>query len=205
MTCFVDTSALLAVMDKDDAIHKQAKAFWERLTGQQATLVTTNYVVLETVAPPATPNRGAGGTQIPRRHTAHSHDPRQSAHCPDFVMGGAGNAKPTLLIAMRGVSPSSGAVVAHSETPHRWAFPIEEVLEADLGKASICRRELFRCNRPGQLSFVLTCIPPAADQQQCPGRRHAACHGVQRRSPQVRWKHLQGVDLGHEVKPLTPA
>ena len=50
MTCFVDTSALLAVMDKDDAIHKQAKAFWERLTGQQATLVTTNYVVLETVA-----------------------------------------------------------------------------------------------------------------------------------------------------------
>ena len=38
MTCFVDTSALLAVMDKDDAVHKEAKAFWERLTEQQATL-----------------------------------------------------------------------------------------------------------------------------------------------------------------------
>ena len=50
MTCFVDTSALLAVMDKDDAVHKEAKAFWERLTEQQATLVTTNYVMLETVA-----------------------------------------------------------------------------------------------------------------------------------------------------------
>ena len=50
MTCFVDTSALLAVMDKDDAVHKEAKAFWERLTEQQATLVTTNYVVLVTVA-----------------------------------------------------------------------------------------------------------------------------------------------------------
>jgi predicted nucleic acid-binding protein len=50
MTCFVDTSALLAVMDKDDAFHKEAKAVWERLTEQQATLVATNYVVLETVA-----------------------------------------------------------------------------------------------------------------------------------------------------------
>ena len=50
MTCFVDTSALLAVMDKDDAFHKEAKASWGRLTEQQATLVTTNYVVLETVA-----------------------------------------------------------------------------------------------------------------------------------------------------------
>ncbi len=38
MTCFVDTSALLAVMDKDDAVHEEAKALWERLTAQQATL-----------------------------------------------------------------------------------------------------------------------------------------------------------------------
>ena len=41
MTCFVDTSALLAVMDKDDAAHKEAKALWELLTTQQATLFTT--------------------------------------------------------------------------------------------------------------------------------------------------------------------
>jgi predicted nucleic acid-binding protein len=50
MTCFVDTSALLAVMDKDDAVHKEAKALWKQITEQRATLVTTNYVVLETVA-----------------------------------------------------------------------------------------------------------------------------------------------------------
>ena len=50
MTCFVDTSALLAVMDKDDEFHQEAKALWERLTKQQAALVATNYVVLETVA-----------------------------------------------------------------------------------------------------------------------------------------------------------
>ena len=50
MTCFVDTSALLAVMDKDDEFHQEAKALWERLTEQQAALVATNYVVLETVA-----------------------------------------------------------------------------------------------------------------------------------------------------------
>ena len=50
MTCFVDTSALLAVLDKDDEVHKEAKARWERLTAQQAALFTTNYVVLETIA-----------------------------------------------------------------------------------------------------------------------------------------------------------
>ena len=50
MSCFVDTSALLAVMDKDDEFHIEAKALWERLTEQQVALVATNYVVLETVA-----------------------------------------------------------------------------------------------------------------------------------------------------------
>ena len=51
MTCFVDTSALLAVMDKDDEFHIEARALWERLTEQQAALVATNYVVLETPSP----------------------------------------------------------------------------------------------------------------------------------------------------------
>ena len=50
MTCFVDTSALLAVMDRDDAVHREAKETWDLLTSQRATLITTNYVVLETVA-----------------------------------------------------------------------------------------------------------------------------------------------------------
>ena len=31
----MDTSALLAVMDKDDEFHKEARALWERLTEQQ--------------------------------------------------------------------------------------------------------------------------------------------------------------------------
>ena len=50
MTCFVDTSALLAVMDKDDAAHAEAKQAWRQLTALRATLITTGYVVLETVA-----------------------------------------------------------------------------------------------------------------------------------------------------------
>ena len=50
MTCFVDTSALLAVMDRDDAAHAEAKQAWQQLTALRATLVTTSYVVLETVA-----------------------------------------------------------------------------------------------------------------------------------------------------------
>ena len=50
MTCFVDTSALLAVMDKDDAAHAEAKQAWLGLTALRATLITTSYLVLETVA-----------------------------------------------------------------------------------------------------------------------------------------------------------
>ena len=50
MICFVDTSALLAVMDRDDAVHAEAKQTWDMLTARRATLVTTNYVLLETIA-----------------------------------------------------------------------------------------------------------------------------------------------------------
>jgi len=50
MTCFVDTSAFLAVLDRDDKHHRKAKATWLDLLKDKAALVTTSYVVLETFA-----------------------------------------------------------------------------------------------------------------------------------------------------------
>lgn len=50
MTLFVDTSALYAVLDRDDRLHDDAKAVWEDLLGSDESLLTTNYVVLETFA-----------------------------------------------------------------------------------------------------------------------------------------------------------
>lgn len=50
MTVFVDTSAFYAVFDRDDANHSRAKPVWERLLREQATLLTNNYVVIETSA-----------------------------------------------------------------------------------------------------------------------------------------------------------
>ena len=48
-TVFVDTSGFYAVLDRDDAHHGRAKAAWERLL-RQATLLTNNYVLIETTA-----------------------------------------------------------------------------------------------------------------------------------------------------------
>jgi predicted nucleic acid-binding protein len=50
MSVFVDTSALLALLDADDAHHADALGAWEGLADQGAALVTTNYVVVETIA-----------------------------------------------------------------------------------------------------------------------------------------------------------
>jgi len=50
VTCFVDTSAFLAVLDRDDANHSEAKAVWRRLLADKRRLVTTNYVLVETIA-----------------------------------------------------------------------------------------------------------------------------------------------------------
>ena len=50
MICFVDTSAFLAVLDKDDRHHVDAKAKWINLLKEKATLVTTNYVLVEMFA-----------------------------------------------------------------------------------------------------------------------------------------------------------
>ena len=50
MNIFVDTSALYAVLDRDDASHSSAEEVWTALLREKATLFTTNYVLVETTA-----------------------------------------------------------------------------------------------------------------------------------------------------------
>lgn len=50
MTVFVDTSALYAVLDRDDDNHAAAAERWTELVSAGAVLLTTNYVVIETAA-----------------------------------------------------------------------------------------------------------------------------------------------------------
>jgi len=47
---FVDTSALYALLDADDENHPTASRRWRALLEREATLVTSNYVVVETCA-----------------------------------------------------------------------------------------------------------------------------------------------------------
>ena len=50
MICFVDTSAFLAVLDKNDDHHIKAKTIWLELLKNKTQFVTTNFVLLETIA-----------------------------------------------------------------------------------------------------------------------------------------------------------
>ena len=50
MSVFVDTSAFFAVLDDDDENHDAAKQIWEDLLNQEAVLVCSNYVLVETLA-----------------------------------------------------------------------------------------------------------------------------------------------------------
>jgi predicted nucleic acid-binding protein len=50
MSVFVDTSALLALMDAGDESHARALKAWDRLAAEAPTLVTSNYVAVETFA-----------------------------------------------------------------------------------------------------------------------------------------------------------
>ena len=47
MTIFVDTSAIYAVLDRDDVNHAGADRSWRRLLEDGSDLLTTNYVLLE--------------------------------------------------------------------------------------------------------------------------------------------------------------
>ena len=50
MTVFVDTSAFLAILAADDDYHAVAATIWQQLIISEETLVTNNYVLIETVA-----------------------------------------------------------------------------------------------------------------------------------------------------------
>ncbi len=50
MICFVDTSAFIAILDKDDNYHAKARVAWTGLLEQKADLITTSGILLETVA-----------------------------------------------------------------------------------------------------------------------------------------------------------
>ncbi|MGB9775515.1 MAG: type II toxin-antitoxin system VapC family toxin [Anaerolineae bacterium] len=50
MRIFVDTSALLAVIDRDDRFHPSAFRFWEQQLSGPVAFLTSNYVVLEATA-----------------------------------------------------------------------------------------------------------------------------------------------------------
>jgi predicted nucleic acid-binding protein len=50
LTVFLDTSAILAVLDGDDQCHPEADAIWRRLLGTEESLLSSNYVLVETFA-----------------------------------------------------------------------------------------------------------------------------------------------------------
>ena len=50
MRIFVDTSAFYALLDRDDENHRRAKSAWTDLLNNENTLVTSNYVLVETFA-----------------------------------------------------------------------------------------------------------------------------------------------------------
>ncbi|MEF9426986.1 MAG: PIN domain-containing protein [Candidatus Mariimomonas ferrooxydans] len=50
MSVFIDTSALMAVLDADDGYHKKAKDIWVSLISEEETIISSNYVLVETFA-----------------------------------------------------------------------------------------------------------------------------------------------------------
>ena len=50
MRSFIDTSAFYALLDRDDESHPKAKRVWVDLLSGEDTLITSNYVLVETFA-----------------------------------------------------------------------------------------------------------------------------------------------------------
>ena len=47
---FIDTSAFYALMDRSDSYHQKAKGLWVFLLDNEASLKTTNYIIIEALA-----------------------------------------------------------------------------------------------------------------------------------------------------------
>ena len=50
MRIFIDTSAIYALLDRDDIEHKKAKKIWTELLHSENILITSNYVLVESFA-----------------------------------------------------------------------------------------------------------------------------------------------------------
>jgi len=50
MVIFIDTSALLALVDVSDQVHSQAFSTWEKLLSGDDTLIANNYVTVESIS-----------------------------------------------------------------------------------------------------------------------------------------------------------
>ncbi len=50
MKIFVDTSAFYALLDEDDQNHLRAKTAWTDILSNENTLITSNYILVETIA-----------------------------------------------------------------------------------------------------------------------------------------------------------
>ena len=50
MRIFVDTSGFFALLDRDDADHKKARKIWSDVLNPENTLITSNYVIVESCA-----------------------------------------------------------------------------------------------------------------------------------------------------------
>jgi predicted nucleic acid-binding protein len=50
MNIFIDTSAILAVLNESDPYHKKAAQVWTEILSSDSVMVSSNYVILETVA-----------------------------------------------------------------------------------------------------------------------------------------------------------
>lgn len=50
MNTYIDTSAVLALFDADDPRHEAAAAAWSKLMGGDEQVITSNYVVVETIS-----------------------------------------------------------------------------------------------------------------------------------------------------------
>ena len=50
MNTFIDTSAFLAILNANDRFHPKARETWSELLNSEATLFTSNYILLETSA-----------------------------------------------------------------------------------------------------------------------------------------------------------